>query len=658
MSATAAPYVIAVDTGGTFTDLIRVEGGRLERLKIPSTPADPSQAILDGLARLVPPGQPFVLLHGSTVATNALLERTGSRVMLVTNRGFEDVLEIGRQNRPQLYALVGSRPPPLVSRDDRVGIAGRLDHSGEELEPLDADELAGLAERLSEAEAVAVVLLHSYANGDHEEQVVAALAGVGVPVSVSHRILPEYREYERTSTTVVNAYVGPEMADYLARIERDAGAERFRVMGSDGGALSVGRARKEPVRTVLSGPAGGVVGGREWGKRSGVGRVITFDMGGTSTDVSICPDRMLHTRETTIGGQPVAVPVLDIYTVGAGGGSIAWLDPAGALRVGPASAGAEPGPICYGGGGRRVTVTDANVWLGRLPADAFLGGGSRLDRDAIEPHLRALAERLDLTLEATAQGVLEIAEAAMAGALRVISVERGFDPARFALVAFGGAGGLHAVRLAETLGVERVIVPPDPGLLSAFGILTAPVRREETRTLFLSTDDHGDLDGQLARVRAELDRTAREKLREEVPDGRLKTEHSVDVRYRGQSYEMRVPAESWLERFHQAHHARYGYSREGAAVELIAVRVAASVDGLVVETRPPRGSDTAEEEVTRVWWEGEWHQARRVWRNHLAVGSHLRGPAVVLEYSSTTWVPGGWRLTVEPSGSLGIFLDV
>lgn len=646
--------MVAVDTGGTFTDLVRFSDGALERLKIPSTPDDPSQAVLDGLAQLVPDGQTFILLHGSTVATNTLLERTGARVMLVTNQGFQDVLEIGRQNRPQLYALVGSRPPPLVGRDDRVGIQGRLDATGSELEPLDLDELADLPGRLADAEAVAIVLLHSYANPDHEEAVAAALAGLDVPVSVSHRILPEYREYERTSTTVVNAYVAPKMDAYLARIEREAGAQRFRVMGSDGGALSAVRARLEPVRTVLSGPAGGVVGGRYWGSRSGSDRVITFDMGGTSTDVSICPDGLLHTREMEIGGQPVAIPVLDIYTVGAGGGSVAWLDPAGALRVGPASAGAQPGPVCYGKGGRRVTVTDANVWLGRLPADAFLGGGAGLDRAAIEPHLSALARELELGMEATAEGILEIAEAAMVGALRVISVERGFDPAGFTLVAFGGAGGLHAVQLAATLGVDRVIIPPDPGLLSAFGILTAPIRLEETRTLFLSTDDP-DLETQVEQARTDLDRTARERLREETPGADIRTEHRIDARYRGQSYELRVPAEDWLEHFHSGHQARYGYARRESTVELITVRVAATVEGPAIETKRPSVGVPPPAGTAQVWSDGSLRDVERVWRQDLPAGASLSGPALVLEYSSTTWIPNGWQLTVEASGSLGIF---
>ena len=453
------PLVVAVDTGGTFTDVLLLDGGHLRSFKLPSTLNDPSDAVLEGLRRVLDGAEHeadvrFVLLHGSTVATNALLERKGARVKLVTNAGFEDILEIGRQNRPQLYALVGHRPPPLVDREDRHGIQGRIGPDGEVIEPLHPAELEALPALLAGAESVAVVFLHSYANASHEESVADALAELDVPLSVSVRLLPEYREYERTSTTVVNAYVAPRISAYLKRLARGAGAERVSIMGSNGGSLPLDRAVREPVHMILSGPAGGVVGALAWGRRAGHERIITFDMGGTSTDVSLCPGAPLHTRELEIGGQPVAIPVIDIHTVGAGGGSLARIDAGGALRVGPESAGADPGPICYGKGGAGVTVTDAHVWLGRLPADAFLGGERTLDRSAVEPHLRTLADGLGASLEVAAEGILAVADAAMERALRVISVERGHDPADFTLVAFGGAGGLHATHLAERLGTR------------------------------------------------------------------------------------------------------------------------------------------------------------------------------------------------------------
>ncbi|MFP3949439.1 MAG: hydantoinase/oxoprolinase family protein, partial [Longimicrobiales bacterium] len=431
--------ILAVDTGGTFTDLLLWTPEGLRRMKIPSTPDDPAEAVLGGVVEISGHEPPDSILHGSTVGTNALLERKGARIAFVTNRGFEDIIEIGRQNRPQLYALVGHRPPPLVDREDRIGIAGRLGPDGEEIEPLDDEELDALSGRLGEVDAVAVALLHSYADPGHEERVADALSKVDAPISVSARLLPEYREYERASTTVVNAYITPVMSRYLRRLDRETPGSRVRIMGSNGGALPVERAWDEAVHTVLSGPAGGVVGARSWAGRSGYPDIVTLDMGGTSADVSVCPaGDLLHTTEFEIAGHPVAVPVIDIHTVGAGGGSLARVDPGGALKVGPESAGADPGPVCYGRGGQGVTVTDAQVWLGRLPPDAFLGGEVELDREAIEAPLHRLAEKLGRSPEAAAEGILDVANSAMERALRVISVERGYDPGDFALVAFGG----------------------------------------------------------------------------------------------------------------------------------------------------------------------------------------------------------------------------
>ncbi|MBW3534554.1 MAG: hydantoinase/oxoprolinase family protein [Gemmatimonadetes bacterium] len=646
------PAVVAVDTGGTFTDLLLLREGRLRTLKVPSTPHDPAEAVLSGIRELL--GEPppaFVLLHGSTVATNALLERTGARVTLVTNAGFEDVIEIGRQDRPQLYALVGHRPPPLVARRDRLGVAGRMGPRGEEVEPLDRDELAGLAERVAGAEALAVVLLHSYADPSHERAVADALAGAGVPVSVSSDLLPEYREYERTSTTVVNAYVAPVMSRYLGRLAREAGAERTSVMGSNGGTLPVERAAREAAHTVLSGPAGGVVGALAWARRAGLENVITFDMGGTSTDVSLCPGRPLHTRELQIDGQPVALPVIDIHTVGAGGGSLARVDTGGALRVGPQSAGATPGPIAYGRGGTGVTVTDAHVWLGRLPRDAFLGGERHLDRAAVEAPLRALADALGTGLEAAAEGILAVADTAMERALRVISVERGYDPAEFVRVAVGGAGALHVAGLTARLGASRALVPPTPGLLSAYGILTAPVTREASRTVLLATAE-ADAEERVERALDALEKGAATLLEEEgVSPADVDVERWVDARYRGQSYELRVAADGWVARFHRAHAERYGYAREEAPVEAVTTRAVATAPGPPLEAFPLEDAEGAPGGAPhRIHFRGEDIDALRVWRQDLRAGHVLSGPALVLEYSATTWLPPGWTLEVDRWG--------
>ena len=650
--------MVAVDTGGTFTDVLLLDEGRLHSVKLPSTPSDPSDAVLEGLRRVLEgaereAGGAFALLHGSTVATNAILERKGARVKLVTNAGFEDIIEIGRQNRPQLYALVGHRPPSLVDRDDRHGIGGRMGPDGEVIDGLDPAELETLPELMAGAESVAVVLLHSYANSSHEESVADALAKLDVPVSVSVRLLPEYREYERTSTTVVNAYVAPRISAYLRRLAEESGAERVSVMGSNGGSLPVDRAAREPVRMVLSGPAGGVVGALACGRRAGHERIITFDMGGTSTDVSLCPGAPLHTTELEIGGQPIAVPVIDIHTVGAGGGSLARIDPGGALRVGPESAGADPGPICYGGRGTGVTVTDAHVWLGRLPADAFLGGERTLDRAAVEPPLRTIAGGLGESLEVAAEGILEVANTAMERALRVISVERGHDPAGFTLVAFGGAGGLHAAQLADRLGTPRAMVPPRPGLLSAYGMLAADITREVSRTVLISTAS-ANAHENIEHVFAELEQAAVTEMAEEgVPGDRLTLRQWVDARYERQSFELRVPADDWDTRFHALHKKRYGYQRPTTPVEAVTLRSIASAPGPQLDLERILHTNAAPSvERTRTYIEGEWAEVDRLWRSDLSPDQTLDGPALVLEYSSTTWVPRGWRLTVDEWGNL------
>jgi N-methylhydantoinase A len=645
--------VLAVDTGGTFTDLLLLSGGRLRTLKIPSTPKDPAEAVLRGCRELLGGPHPHRLLHGSTVATNGLLERKGARVVLVTNRGFEDVVEIGRQNRPQLYALVGHRPEPLVAREDRLGIAGRLDQRGDEVHPLDPEELRELPARAAAAEALALVLLHSYADPSHEEAVEAALADMGVPLSVSSRLLPEYREYERTSTTVVNAYVSVLMSRYLGRLAGESGAHPVQIMGSNGGTVPVERAIREPVHTVLSGPAGGVVGAMAWARRGGIHRIMSFDMGGTSTDVSLCPGMPLRTREFEIAGHPVAVPVLDIHTVGAGGGSLARVDAGGALRVGPESAGAEPGPIAYGRGGRELTVTDAHVWLGRLPSDAFLGGEGRLQRERIQGPLASLARTLGKTSEEAAEGILAVADTAMERALRVISVERGFHPADFTIVAFGGAGALHVAELSERLGAARALVPPDPGLLSAYGMLAAPPTKEAARTVLLSSLSP-QVETDLQHAFGVLEDQAVGELASEGHDpSSLSLGRWVDARYQGQSFELRVPAEGWVQGFHRSHRERYGYSREETPVQAVTLRVVAEAPPLPLFHSPlPEAQGPPPAEEGRVFHQGREMAVARVWRNDLLAGHELEGPALVLEYSSTTWLPPGWRLEVDGWGIL------
>ncbi|MDT8370016.1 MAG: hydantoinase/oxoprolinase family protein, partial [Longimicrobiales bacterium] len=440
-------------------------------------------------------------------------------------------------------------------------------------------------------------------------------------------------------------------------------AEAVDVMGSAGGLLPLDRAIDEPVQTVLSGPAGGVVGALAWARAVGREGIVTFDMGGTSTDVSLCPGRALHTREFEIAGVPVAIPMLDIHTVGAGGGSVAYLDPGGALRVGPESAGADPGPICYGRGGREVTVTDAHVWLGRMPVDAFLGGAHTLDREAIAAPLGRLAEALGTTREEAAAGILEVATTTMERALRVISVERGFDPADFALVAFGGAGGLHAAELSERLGCAEALIPPSSGLLSAWGILAAPPSREASRSVLRSGDDV-----ELPALVAGLEEAARAGLIEDgVAEEEIEVERSVEIRYSGQSFELRVPAdgapEAWAEAFHAAHARRYGYARHDRGVEVVTLRAIARgrarLSGTATPSEPGAGDPSeAPARSARVWVEGRAREVPVLERGSLAPGTARAGPLVVIDASSTLWVPERFEILVHPSGVLRLRREV
>ena len=467
------PSRIAVDTGGTFTDCVWIERGRLRMVKVFSTPEDPSQSIAEAVARSGCAGE-IVLLHGTTVGTNSLLERKGARVAFVTTAGFEDIIEIGRQARPRLYDLAFQRVPPLVERAMRFGVPERVSCEGEVLQRPSPQDLRLLARDVhaSGADSIAVSTLFAFANPDNERAIGRVLEELGLPLSLSHLILPEFREYERASTVVVNAYLQPIMQSYLQRLDTrlrqrgQAGAKASRVfvMQSSGGITALESAARQPVRTVLSGPAGGVVGAAAMARRSGFERVITFDMGGTSTDVALVSGEPKPSNEAEVAGLPVRVPMLDIHTVGAGGGSLARFDAGGALRVGPESAGADPGPICYGRG-TRPTVTDANLLLGRLQADLFLGGEFTLDLERTQALTREWlkAQGSRLSLEQFAEGVIRVVNANMERALRVVSIERGYDPRNFALVAFGGAGGLHACELAQALGIPQVIVPVDAG---------------------------------------------------------------------------------------------------------------------------------------------------------------------------------------------------
>jgi N-methylhydantoinase A/oxoprolinase/acetone carboxylase beta subunit len=563
---------IGIDTGGTFTDFVVWDGKRCRTHKVRSTPADPAAAILQGLGELGASGGVEEIVHGSTVATNALLERKGARTAFVTTEGFEDLLVIGRQNRRELYNFFAQAPSRLAPAELTFGLPERMLHDGSVHRALESAATEDLARRLFElgVESCAVCLLHAYGNGAHEscfaEKLRSCWAAAGrepLFVSLSHEILPEYREYERAATTLVNAYVSPLMGRYLGRLSEKLGSTRLRVMQSNGGSISADAAGRSAVHTVLSGPAGGVIGAAAVARAAGFERIISFDMGGTSTDVSLYDGAFTYSTETTLGDFPIRVPMLDIHSVGAGGGSIAWLDSAGALRVGPQSAGAQPGPACYGEG-EEITVTDANLALGRIDPARFLGGRMRLDVDRCRQFLERFAGRLGVSAEEAARAIVNVANSNMERAIRKVSVERGHDPREFALLSFGGAGGQHACELAERLEIPTVIVPRHAGVLSALGMLVADCVRDYSRSV---------LGKAAAPVFAELEARAAGEYADQG-FAEVVYERSIDLRYRGQSYEITVPWEQ-RDKFAELHRRLYGYDHPGREVEQVTARVKA-----------------------------------------------------------------------------------
>jgi len=649
---------IAIDTGGTFTDCVYLRDGELKVLKVFSTPANPGQAILNALQEIGVSGREEIR-HGTTVATNSLLERTGARVAFITTAGFEDTIAIGRQARPSLYDWFSTPEPPLAPRGMRFGIAERTLCDGAILqhpEPAALKQLAA-AVRESGAESAAVSLLFSFANPENERAVVAALSELGIPVSASHQIVPEFREYERASTVVVNAYLAPRMGRYLRGLADSLDVQyaesRLQIMQSSGGIVAAGLAAEEPVRTILSGPAGGVVGASAIAKLSGFHRIIGFDMGGTSTDVALVDGACRISNEAQVAGLPVSVPMLDIHTVGAGGGSLARFDSGGALRVGPQSAGADPGPICYGRG-NQPTVTDANLLLGRLDPDFFLGGRMSLDEKSTRMVLQRARGKLT-SAEELAAGILRLAEATMEKAIRVISVERGHDPRDFTLVSFGGAGGLHACALARALRIPRVLVPRLPGALSALGILMSDAIKDFSRTVMLPAGSP-----LLERHFRELERQGRRDMRSQsiAAIG----VRSLDLRYTGQGYELNVPENGgYVARFHRLHRERYGYADEKRPVEVVNVRVRMIGRTGRVPLRKrrlragegePGGSKRAIVRMRRVYFDQHGYEAPVYDRGLLLPGNTFSGPAIVGEYSATTVLSPGCRARVDEWGNI------
>ena len=721
------PLRIAIDTGGTFTDCVWTDPKtrRLKMLKVFSTPADPSHAIVEALKRITS-AEDFILLHGTTVGTNTLLERKGARTALVTTKGFEDAIEIGRQARPKLYDFFFDRIEPLVPKDLRFGIHERTSAEGEILTEPSPEELRSLAARVTAAkpQSIAISLLFSFANAKNEEAVTKALKAIDVPLSISHEILPEFREYERTSTVVINAYLQPVMQRYLENLEAKslamaqphgaAGASpaqvmasiltneglgvalglraakrasveerpfraakrrnkgrasasvvpRIFVMQSSGGITALSTAAREPVRTVLSGPAGGVVGAAATARASGFHNIIAFDMGGTSTDVSLVEGEIKTANDAQIAGLPIGVPMLDIHTVGAGGGSLARFDAAGVLRVGPESAGADPGPICYGRG-TQPTVTDANLLLGRLQPTRFLGGNFTLDLDRTRRITQEWLKKSgsNLTLEKFAAGVIRVVNTTMEKAIRVVSIERGRDPRHFALVAFGGAGGLHACALAEALSIPHVIAPAFPGALSALGILASDVVKDYSRTILWRVSC------EIPHVKINLEFAALEKIaardfRDESWQGSPRYRRTVDLRYRGQGYELNIPlTKNLLRNFEQEHRRRYGYTHPSREIELVTLRLRATIEGkrthvgMSAVGRPGRamlGKPSSPD--APVQFDGTKLKTKIYSREQLQPGKKYSGPAIITEYSATTVIPPRKRFEIDRAANLIVSL--
>lgn len=656
--------LLGVDTGGTFTDFVAFDGERLHVAKRPSTPAAPERAVLDGAAALVPADAGSRMVHGSTVATNALLEGKTARTVYVANAGLADVLAIGRQDRRELYKLEPAGRTPPVPAGLCLEVAQRSDPDGNDVTPLTETALNELVERVRglQPEAVAVNLLFSFVNDAAEAAIERALNdafGGEIIVCRSSRVLPEYREYERGVATWINAALGPRIGRYLGRLK--AGAGPLAVMHGAAGTVDVDQAADRAVNLLLSGPAAGLLGARFAGRLAGEERLLTLDMGGTSTDVALIDRGIRLTSEGEIAGYPVAVPMVDMHTIGAGGGSLAYVDAGAMLRVGPESAGADPGPACYGAGGDKPTVTDANVVLGRLPAGTRLGGDMSLDTNAAHRALEALGQELGADATGAAEGVIRVANEAMARALRVISVQRGEDPRDYVLLCFGGAGGLHVCALAETLGMKRALVPIYAGVLSALGMLAARRSRELSRSVLkpLSALADAEVERHLEALRGR----GREELAAEslprtgsggIDERELEERIGADLRYAGQSFTLNLPwwgAAGAARAFHDAHEARYGHRLE-LDVELVNLRL--TLQGPEPELPIPRlapgeGRPGAVETVAVHGAEGEVPVYSR---DDLLAGQRFPGPAIVREAVSTTWVAPGWECAVDDYGNL------
>ena len=671
-------YRVAMDIGGTFTDVVTYDGAsrQVRAGKVLTTPDDLARGVFDALDDL-PYADVGFFVHGTTQGLNALLQRRGARVLICTTRGIGDVYQIARGNRERLFDLHYRKPAPLVTRDAVAEVGGRFDASGTELEPLDTDAVREVARRVRAEgfDAVAVCFLFAYLNGEHERragEILRAELGEDVLVVLSHEVAPEWREYERTSTTVMEAYTGPSVHRYLDRVEARFAEQGLtvpvHVMQSSGGLVNAAFARRHPLQTLLSGPVGGTMGGVAVSRLLGRPNVICIDMGGTSFDVSLVMDHAPDVSpDGSCEGFPLLMPLVNLHTIGAGGGSLAYPE-AGGLRVGPESAGAVPGPACYGRGGTQATVTDANCVLGRVDPGSFAGGGMALDLDAAHRAVAGLAGELGLGTVELASGICDVGNAKMAQAIRTLTVEHGREPGQFALLAFGGAGPMHAAFIAREIGVREVVVPRFPGAFSAWGMLEADVRRDFARQFF-ATDRDIDT-AALAAALGDLRAQALDALAEQgIAADRRTVTHGIDMRYEAQDYTLTVPiadgedvtAPGYVEvlgkRFAEAHYERYGHATPGAPVQFVAVRTTGHGQVDRVAAAPEGGTAPAEPVVRDVVFDGRPLPTRIVPRAALPVGARLDGPAIVHEDTSTTVVPPGARLRVDDNAFLVITLE-
>ncbi len=656
--------LVGVDTGGTFTDIVYIQNGKISVLKVPSTPENPAKAVLEGLSSLNFDEERYIV-HGSTVATNAVLERKGVKTAFITNSGFEDIIFIGRQNRKRLYDLKYRRSQPFVPEDLRFGLDCRVDYKGEILKDLELKDVEELIEILDSknVESVAVSFLFSFLNSEHEKTIKDMLSKKFF-VSISSEILPEFREFERSSTVVLNAYVAPIMDKYITYLQNNLSVrDNLLIMQSNGGSISPETAKKEAVRTILSGPAGGVIGAYRIGETAGFKKIITYDMGGTSTDVSLIDENIPFTTEYEISDYPIKIPVIDIYTVGAGGGSIAYIDSGGSLNVGPESAGADPGPVSYGKG-TKITVTDANVFLRRLMPEYFLGGKMRLYPGRVEKYLSELSDEMGgIDLYELAEGILTVANTKMEQAIRKISVEKGFNPEGFVLFTYGGAGGLHAPFIAKEMSIKKVVVPLNPGVLSAMGMLMSDIIKDYSLTVMIQYDPK--MLPHIDNLLEDLKEKGIYELKNEGFVGEdVKYEYYLDMRYKGQSFELIVPyinGEDVKDKFYRLHKRIYGYYRDDVEIEIVNIRV--RIIGVVQKpklNKIPQGNlkpDDALLGEKEIYLDGSFKKVKVYDRSKLKANNIIKSPALIIEYSSTTIIPEFSVAEIDQFGNIVISIE-